>query len=75
MLGRFKGFFRGRPALESIAIVGYASQRDAWSAMLRGEAEVRFGVAADSFEFVEESPQVAAAAMEVPGENREQRRT
>lgn len=57
ILGRFKGYYRGRPALESITVVGYPSHREAWSAMLRDEVDGLYDVAPEALEFAEDSPQ------------------
>ena len=56
ILGRFKGYYRGRPALENITVVGYPSQREAWSAMLRDEVDGLYDVAPEALEFVKDSP-------------------
>lgn len=57
ILGRFKGYYRGRPALESITVVGYPSHREAWSAMLRDEVDGLYDVAPEALEFAQDSPQ------------------
>lgn len=57
ILGRFKGYYRGRPALERITVVAYPSQREAWSAMLRDEVDGLYDVAPEALEFVRDSPQ------------------
>src|SRR5690606_25809463 len=56
VLGRFKGFFRGRPALDGITVVSYPTQREAWSAMLRDEVDALYDVSPETFEFIEKSP-------------------
>jgi peptide/nickel transport system substrate-binding protein len=61
VLGRFKGYYRGRANLETIAISEYPSQREAWSAMLRGEVDLLYEVAPEAFEFVRESPNAHVA--------------
>jgi peptide/nickel transport system substrate-binding protein len=62
VLGRFKGYYRGRPNLETIAISEYPSQREAWSAMLRGDVDLLYEVAPEAFEFVRESPNAHVAS-------------
>jgi peptide/nickel transport system substrate-binding protein len=57
ILGRFKGYYRGRPALESITVVRYPSQREAWSALLRDEVDGLYDLAPEALEFAEDSPQ------------------
>lgn len=61
VLGRFKGYYRGRANLETIAISEYPSQREAWSAMLRGDVDLLYEVAPEAFEFVRESPNAHVA--------------
>jgi peptide/nickel transport system substrate-binding protein len=61
LLGRFKGYYRGRANLETIAISEYPSQREAWSAMLRGDVDLLYEVAPEAFEFVRESPNAHVA--------------
>ena len=60
-LGRFKGYYRGRANLETITISEYPSQREAWSAMLRGDVDLLYEVAPEAFEFVRESPNTHVA--------------
>ena len=62
VLGRFKGYYRGRANLETIAISEYPSQREAWSAMLRGDVDLLYEVAPEAFEFVRESPNTHVAS-------------
>jgi peptide/nickel transport system substrate-binding protein len=61
-LGRFERYFRGRSAVSSVSIAEYPSQRQAWSAMLRGDVDVLFDVAPEAFEFVKESPNAHIAS-------------
>ncbi|MFI5076011.1 MAG: ABC transporter substrate-binding protein [Vicinamibacteria bacterium] len=61
VLGRFKGYYRGRANLETIAISEYPSQREAWSAMLRGDVDLLYEVAPEAFEFIRESPNAHVA--------------
>jgi peptide/nickel transport system substrate-binding protein len=55
-LGRFDRYFRGRSAVAGVSITRYPSQREAWSAMMRGDVDVLYDIAPDAFEFVKESP-------------------
>jgi len=55
-LGRVDGYYGGRPSLDGITIAEYTSQREAWTAMLRGEVDVLYDVSPEAFEFVKESP-------------------
>ena len=62
VLGRFKGFYGGRANLETVTIAEYPSQREAWSAMLRGDVDVLYDIAPQAFEFVKESPNAHVAS-------------
>jgi peptide/nickel transport system substrate-binding protein len=55
-LRRFDGYYRGRSDVAGISIAEYPSQREAWSAMMRGDVDVLYDVSPDAFEFVKESP-------------------
>ena len=46
----------------AITIAEYPSQREAWSAMLRGDVDVLYDVAPEAFEFVKESPNAHVAS-------------
>ena len=61
-LGRFDRYFRGRSAVSGVRISEYPSQRQAWTAMLRGEVDVLYDVAPEAFEFVRESPNAHLAS-------------
>jgi peptide/nickel transport system substrate-binding protein len=61
-LGRFDGYYRGRSAVAGIRVAEYPSQREAWSAMLRGDADVLYDVAPEAFEFIRESPNAHIAS-------------
>jgi peptide/nickel transport system substrate-binding protein len=60
-LGRFDGYYGGRPRLDAITLAEYTSPREAWTAMLRGEVDVLYDVSAEAFEFVKESPSTHVA--------------
>ena len=49
----FDGYRNGRPAIDAVKISEYATQRQAWAAMMRGEADVLHDVSVDSLDFVE----------------------
>ena len=49
----FDGYRSGRPAIDTVKISEYATQRQAWAAMMRGEADVLHDVSVDSLDFVE----------------------
>jgi peptide/nickel transport system substrate-binding protein len=55
-LGRFDGYYGGRPRLDAITMAEYASQREAWTAMLRGEVDALYDVSPEAFEFAKASP-------------------
>jgi ABC-type transport system substrate-binding protein len=61
VLARFDGYYRGQPSLASIGIAEYPSQREAWSAMLRGDVDLLWDVAPDAFEFIKEAPNIHVA--------------
>lgn len=61
-LGRFDRYFRGRSAVAGVSISEFPSQREAWSAMLRGDVDVLYDVSPDAFEFVKESPNAHIAS-------------
>jgi peptide/nickel transport system substrate-binding protein len=61
-LRRFDQYYRGKAALSGITISEYGSQREAWTAMMRGEVDVLHDVTPDAFEFVKESPNAHVAS-------------
>jgi peptide/nickel transport system substrate-binding protein len=61
-LRRFDGYFRGRSDVAGISVAEYPSQREAWSAMMRGDVDVLYDVAPDAFDFVKESPNAHIAS-------------
>jgi peptide/nickel transport system substrate-binding protein len=61
-LRRFDRYYRGRSDLAGVSIAEYPSQREAWSAMMRGDVDVLYDVAPDAFEFVKESPNAHIAS-------------
>jgi peptide/nickel transport system substrate-binding protein len=61
-LRRFDRYFRGRSDVAGISIAKYPSQREAWSAMMRGDVDVLYDVVPDAFDFVKESPNAHIAS-------------
>ena len=55
-------YYRGRSDLAGVSIAEYPSQREAWSAMMRGDVDVLYDIAPDAFEFVKESPNAHIAS-------------
>ena len=55
-LVRFDRYFRGRSAVAGVSIARYPSAREAWSSLMRGDADVLYEVTPEAFEFVKESP-------------------
>jgi len=54
----FDKYYKGRPALDAIDIQTYDTQRKAWAAMLRGDADVLHDVSRDAADFVEAETRV-----------------
>lgn len=61
-LRRFDRYYRGRSDVAGISIAEFPSQREAWSAMMRGDVDVLYDIAPDAFEFVKESPNAHIAS-------------
>lgn len=61
-LKRFDQYYRGRADVAGITIGEYGSQREAWTALMRGEVDVLHDVTPDAFEFVKESPNAHVAS-------------
>ena len=61
-LRRFDRYYRGRSDVAGVTIAEYPSQREAWSAMMRGDVDVLYDIAPDAFEFVKESPNAHIAS-------------
>jgi peptide/nickel transport system substrate-binding protein len=49
----FDDYRSGRPAIDAVNIAAYTSQRQAWAAMMRGEADVLWDVSSESRDFVQ----------------------
>jgi peptide/nickel transport system substrate-binding protein len=54
----FNQYYRGRPALDGVEIQAYETQRKAWAAMLRGDADVLHDVSRDAADFIEAETRV-----------------
>jgi peptide/nickel transport system substrate-binding protein len=52
-LQAFDQYYKGRPALDSVEVDFYPTQRNAWAAMLRGELGMLYEVSRDAVDFVE----------------------
>ncbi len=59
-LEAFKGYYRGAPTIDRVEFQTYPSQRAAWAAMMRGQADLLHEVSRDAVEFVEEESEVKA---------------
>jgi peptide/nickel transport system substrate-binding protein len=57
-LRAFDKYYRGSPAISAIEIQVYPTQRNAWAAMLRGDADMLHEVSRDAVDFVEEETRV-----------------
>jgi peptide/nickel transport system substrate-binding protein len=53
ILRAFDGYRGGRPAVDTVKVSAYETQRQAWAAMMRGEADVLHEVSVESLDFVE----------------------
>lgn len=53
VMAAFPKYYRGRPSVDEIEIVQYPTQRNAWSALMRGEVDMLHEVSRDAVEFVE----------------------
>jgi ABC-type transport system substrate-binding protein len=52
VLSAFPKYYRGRPTLSQIDVVGYATQRGAWAALMRGDIDMLYEVSRDAVDFV-----------------------
>jgi peptide/nickel transport system substrate-binding protein len=57
-VGRFDDYHGGPPAIRTVSLVPFESQRSAWAALLRGDIDVVQEVEPDAVEFIEGSTQV-----------------
>jgi len=51
-LDAFPQYYRGRPALAGIDVTNYPTQRNAWTALMRGEIDMLYEVSRDAADFV-----------------------
>lgn len=52
-LQAFPRYYRGQPALNDIVVHNYATQRNAWAALMRGEIDMLHEVSRDALQFVQ----------------------
>lgn len=52
-LTAFPRYYRGRPSLAGVDVVNYPTQRNAWSALMRGDIDMLYEVSRDSVDFVQ----------------------
>jgi peptide/nickel transport system substrate-binding protein len=57
-VGRFDDYHGGPPAIRTISVLPFDSQRSAWAALLRGEIDVVQEIERDAVEFIDGSTQV-----------------
>ena len=48
----FPQYYRGRPALDEIVLTNHKTQRNAWSALLRGDIDMLYEISQDAVDFV-----------------------
>ena len=65
-LAAFPQYYRGRPGLDSIEIITYPTQRNAWTAMMRGNIDMLHEVSRDAAEFVQAESTVRAYSFPRP---------
>jgi peptide/nickel transport system substrate-binding protein len=49
----FPQYYRGRPALAGIDVTNYPTQRNAWTALMRGDIDMLYEVSRDAADFVQ----------------------
>jgi peptide/nickel transport system substrate-binding protein len=52
-LQAFDRYYRGQPSIAAVEITNYPTQRNAWAALMRGEADMLYEVGRDAEEFVQ----------------------
>jgi peptide/nickel transport system substrate-binding protein len=52
-LSAFPQYYRGRPGLSGIEVINYATQRKAWTALMRGEIDMLHEVRREAIDFVQ----------------------
>ena len=60
VLSAFPRYFRGRPGVDRIEVRTYPTQRNAWSALMRGDIDMLHEVSRDAAEFVEAESTIKA---------------
>ena len=65
-LSAFPRYYRGRPALAGIEVRNYPTQRNAWTAMMRGDVDMLYDVSRDAAEFIEAETTVNAFSFPRP---------
>ena len=66
ILAAFPKYYRGKPSIDEIEISQYPTQRNAWSALMRGEVDMLHEVSRDAVEFVEAETTVKAYSFPRP---------
>jgi ABC-type transport system substrate-binding protein len=66
VLSAFPNYYRGRPGISQIDIVGYPTQRNAWAALMRGQIDVLYEVSRDAADFVSAESTVRTYPVERP---------
>jgi peptide/nickel transport system substrate-binding protein len=61
-LRAFPNYYRGRPPIDEIAVTNYATQRKAWTALMRGEIDMLHEVSREAVDLVEAETTVRAYA-------------
>ena len=64
VLQAFEGYKSGRPRIDTIKIVEYDTQRAAWAAMMRADANMLHDVSRDAIEFVEAETSIQTHSFE-----------
>ncbi|HSQ03834.1 MAG TPA: ABC transporter substrate-binding protein, partial [Burkholderiales bacterium] len=57
-LNAFREYYRGAPSIDRVEFHRYPTQRAAWAAMMRGEADMLHEVSRESIEFAEQESQI-----------------
>lgn len=65
-LSAFPQYYRGRPGLAGVEIVNYPTQRNAWTALMRGEIDMLHDVSREAADFVEAETTVRTYSFDRP---------
>jgi peptide/nickel transport system substrate-binding protein len=57
-LQAFDRYYRGQPTIAAVDITAYPTQRNAWAALMRGEADMLYEVGRDAEDFVQAASRV-----------------